>query len=95
MACPSCGTTVLFGGVKEGKKRYCSKQCHADDAVYRLADTMPADQVDALAAEIHGGDCPKCGGLLVAENKQSASCTQCGERFPLEQVTSEPVTEAA
>lgn len=61
MACPSCGTTVLFGGVKEGKKRYCSKQCHSDDVVFRLAETIPADQVDALAAEIHSGDCPKCG----------------------------------
>ncbi len=28
--------------------------------------------------------CPACGGLLVVENRTSAVCTQCGEKFDLE-----------
>jgi DNA topoisomerase-1 len=28
--------------------------------------------------------CPNCGGLLVAANKTSAECTQCGARVPVE-----------
>ncbi len=33
--------------------------------------------------------CPECGGLLVVADKRNAQCTQCEERFPLDQVTTD------
>lgn len=39
--------------------------------------------------------CPVCGGLLVVADKNNAQCTQCEERFPLDQVTADEKTEPA
>jgi DNA topoisomerase-1 len=79
--CPKCGADLVQRKTRKGRTFYgCEKYPECDFTSWKRPLPTP---------------CPKCGGLLVAENKQSASCTQCGERFPLEQVTSEPVTEAA
>lgn len=39
--------------------------------------------------------CPTCGGLLVVADKRNAQCTQCEERFPLDEVTPEETAEGA
>lgn len=39
--------------------------------------------------------CPNCKGLLVYANKNFASCIQCGDQTPLEDVLGENVSEAA
>ncbi len=39
--------------------------------------------------------CPECGGLLVIADKQNAQCLNCEERFPLDQVTLDEVTQSA
>ena len=62
MACPTCGVSVLFGGVKDGSKRYCSKKCYAADEVNRRAEQIPADAVIAQANKIRDGRCPACQG---------------------------------
>ena len=62
MACPSCGNSVLFGGIKEGNKRYCSKKCFQLDEINRIAAKIPDNIVDALVVKLHDGHCPKCHG---------------------------------
>ncbi len=62
MACANCGTTILFGGVKDGDRRYCNNQCFEADEVNRVAATIPDYEVERLAAVIHSGSCPKCNG---------------------------------
>ncbi len=62
MACPTCGLSVLFGGVKEGGKKYCSKKCYEADEVGRFARELPLEEVEAVAQQIHSGLCPKCTG---------------------------------
>jgi hypothetical protein len=60
MPCPSCGNSVLFGGVKDGNRRYCSKKCYQADEISRVAEAVPADTVAKLAKDLHGGKCPRC-----------------------------------
>lgn len=62
MACPTCGNSILFGGIKDGKKKYCSKRCYEADEINRVATTIPENDVEALAQNIHKGHCPKCNG---------------------------------
>ena len=38
--------------------------------------------------------CPVCRGLLVVADKQNAQCLSCEERFPLDQVSIDEMTEA-
>jgi hypothetical protein len=63
MSCPVCGKFVIFGGVKDGKQRYCSKRCYEADAVTREARLVPALLVDKFARELSGEPCPKCQGV--------------------------------
>ncbi len=39
--------------------------------------------------------CPECGGLLVAADKKNAQCTNCEERFLLDEVINEEADERA
>ncbi len=61
-SCDSCGTTIIFGGKKEGGYRFCNDTCLARGQSLLVADQIPDDVVDELAAQFHSGDCPKCGG---------------------------------
>ncbi len=60
MACPTCGNSILFGGIKDGKKKYCSKKCYEADEIGRVAETIPDMVVEAFALNLHKGFCPKC-----------------------------------
>jgi hypothetical protein len=62
MACPTCGSSILFGGIKDGDRRYCSKKCYDADAVSRAADAIPDPVSDEFSSQIHRGNCPKCQG---------------------------------
>lgn len=62
MACPTCGLSVLFGGVKDGDKKYCSKKCYEADEINRIAKHVPNDTVISLAKKIRNGKCPMCQG---------------------------------
>jgi len=62
MACPTCSKTILFGGIKEGDKKYCSEKCHEEGEVTRTAETFSDQTVEAFSAEIYNGSCPECDG---------------------------------
>lgn len=61
-ACDACGTTILFGGVRDGDQRYCNANCARRGAEMLGADRVPESAVERQAREIHQGNCPKCGG---------------------------------
>lgn len=62
MACPTCGVSVLFGGVKDGDKKYCSKNCYEADEINRLSKQIPEEAVVTLIDKIRNAPCPKCDG---------------------------------
>jgi endogenous inhibitor of DNA gyrase (YacG/DUF329 family) len=62
MACPVCGNFVIFGGVKDGKQRYCSKKCYDADLVPREAQLVPQALAERFSMELSRGPCPKCQG---------------------------------
>jgi hypothetical protein len=63
MACPTCGNSILFGGIKDGKTKYCRKKCYESDEVNRVASTIPDRVVEAFSKNLHNGNCPKCNGV--------------------------------
>ena len=62
MACPTCGSSILFGGIKDGNRKYCSKRCYEADEINRVAGGIPDEVVDEFSKQIHGGRCPRCNG---------------------------------
>ena len=60
--CSGCGTAILFGGVKRGNLRFCNETCAAQSQVAQAASRIPDEIIDAHVAQLHQGDCPKCGG---------------------------------
>lgn len=62
MECPTCGLSVLFGGVKDGDQKYCSKKCYEADEVNRIALQIQQDDVISLTNKIRNGKCPVCQG---------------------------------
>lgn len=60
-ACNYCGTTILFGGKKEGGLRFCNDKCLEKGRVLIIADQLPQEYVDQYAQELYRGACPKCG----------------------------------
>ncbi len=62
MACPTCSKTILFGGIKEGDKKYCSKQCHEEGEINRIAESFSDQTIEVFSTEIYNGTCPECGG---------------------------------
>jgi len=61
--CGYCGTSILFGGVRDGEQRYCNNKCHQSAYILRAAQAVPADVLDRQVEEIFRGNCPKCRGL--------------------------------
>ena len=60
--CDCCGTTILFGGVREGGYRFCNRKCR-DRAVFLSASAqLPDEFVVEKARQVHEGECPRCGG---------------------------------
>jgi hypothetical protein len=61
-ACGACGSTILFGGVKDAGLRFCNADCHARGSVLLLIPQLPPDTVKQQASSIYHGACPKCQG---------------------------------
>ncbi len=59
--CDYCGTSILFGGVKDNDLRFCNKGCHQQHLIV-LSSAIPEDVVDNQVRQIHRGRCPKCQG---------------------------------
>lgn len=60
-ACDSCGTTILFGGVRDGDRRYCNGRCHEQGVLIQVADRVPAALIQSQVDAVHQGQCPRCG----------------------------------
>ena len=60
--CGACGSIILFGGVKQEGRRYCSAQCAENGALVQRAGRVPEADAQLLASKIHATRCPKCGG---------------------------------
>ena len=61
--CDYCGTSILFGGVREGNNRFCNSKCHQNGYILRVAQQAPADVLERETENIFRGNCPKCRGL--------------------------------
>lgn len=60
MACPTCKSMVLFGGVKDGGQTYCKAKCFQQMQVLKMAQSLDPQQVMNFAAAIKNGPCPSC-----------------------------------
>lgn len=60
--CDFCGTNILFGGIDDGRLRFCSENCHDQGMPLRLAEEIPTETVDRFAHEFQESNCPCCRG---------------------------------
>lgn len=61
-SCATCNSTILFGGVRDGARRYCNETCHGRDEFVRFAQTIPGATVQQAAEQVYRGRCPSCQG---------------------------------
>lgn len=61
-ACSYCGSTILFGGIREGELRFCNEKCHEAGGVLVLAQNLPYDVIQQEAYQVFHGLCPRCQG---------------------------------
>jgi hypothetical protein len=61
-SCAQCGSTILFGGKRQGALRFCSAKCEAQGALAVAANQLPAAAVERYLAQVHQGACPRCKG---------------------------------
>src|SRR5215831_7290436 len=63
--CAACGTTIVFGGVRDADRRFCSEKCRSAGAsadIAQAAASIPESVVMSRAWEVHLGPCPVCHG---------------------------------
>ena len=60
--CDQCGTTILFGGVREGGYLFCKEKCRDQAVFLRAATELPDEFVAEHARGVHAGTCFRCGG---------------------------------
>lgn len=61
-ACSTCGSTILFGGVRRGNHQFCNGNCLAKGHLILAAEQIPEGEVRDFALRVHSGPCPKCNG---------------------------------
>ncbi len=60
--CDACGSTILFGGKRNGDLRFCNDRCLARGASISTAREIPEDVVRQRVWSVHQGRCPRCNG---------------------------------
>jgi DNA topoisomerase-1 len=81
VTCPKDGGDIVERKTRKGRTFYgCANYPNCDFTSWKLPLPRP---------------CPVCGGLLVVADKQNAQCTNCEERFPLDQVAVDETVDAA
>ena len=81
VACPKDAGEIVIRKTRKGRIFYgCANYPNCDFTSWKLPLPRP---------------CPECGGLLVVADKQNAQCTQCEERFSLDQVVVDEMADAA
>ncbi len=79
--CPQDGGELVERKTRKGRTFYgCANYPECDFTSWKRPLAKP---------------CPACGGLLVVADKNNAQCLNCEERFPLDEVIAEEVTESA
>lgn len=61
-ACGYCGTSILFGGVKDEGNRYCNEDCHHNGLLMALSYQLPHEEVEEVVRDVQNGQCPDCSG---------------------------------
>jgi hypothetical protein len=59
--CANCGNSIWFGGVNAEGRSFCNRTCQRN-AYLAFSAQVPAEQIDTLVRQVHGGACPKCKG---------------------------------
>jgi hypothetical protein len=60
--CDYCGTTILFGGVKQGEWRFCNDKCRQRGILLDVGHRVPEEIVANHVQRLHNSNCPVCGG---------------------------------
>ena len=60
--CDYCGSTILFGGKRDGSLKFCNDECHKKGFLLAIANEVPDEIVQQYINEVHAGTCPKCYG---------------------------------
>ncbi len=60
--CAFCGTYILFGGERDGSRRYCNAKCRQAGFMVVVADHVPLEDLAEQLSLWHNSNCPKCGG---------------------------------
>src|SRR5208282_2398740 len=60
--CDYGGSTILFGGRRQGDLRFCNDRCQRAGALISISRQIPEGLVQQKTWEVHRGLCPKCGG---------------------------------
>lgn len=60
--CDYCGTTILFGGVKDHGYRFCNARCQQTGRALIAANQVPVEVLDEQVRVVHQGKCPCCSG---------------------------------
>ena len=80
VTCPKDGGEIVERKTRKGRVFYgCANYPECDFTSWKRPLPRP---------------CPECGSLLVIADKKDAQCTNCEERFPLDEVTSEEMAES-
>ncbi|MDG3004217.1 hypothetical protein [Paludisphaera mucosa] len=61
-SCDHCGSTILFGGVQQGFRRFCGEDCAHEAYWGPKLQAIPETEIDERLSREHQGACPKCGG---------------------------------
>ena len=79
--CPKDGGEIVERKTRKGRLFYgCTNYPSCDFTSWKMPLPRP---------------CPECGGLLVVADKQNVQCLNCEERFSLDSVSMDAVTEKA
>jgi hypothetical protein len=60
--CDYCGSTIVFGGKREGDLRFCNDGCRVRGQMLSLSRQLPESLVHESLWSVHQGKCPKCQG---------------------------------
>jgi hypothetical protein len=60
--CDYCGSTILFGGKRQGEFRFRNAKCSARRSLLALSSQVPESMISENLMRVHQGSCPECGG---------------------------------
>jgi hypothetical protein len=60
--CDYCGSTIVFGGKRQGELRFCNASCAQRGTLLAISRQIPEPTVNEAVSRIHDGLCPKCNG---------------------------------